>query len=117
MGTHTYRHARTQRHAHAHTHRHEPRLCRAVCVQHLDQGVAATAGRREDEDEHASRREPEARVVVDEVPQHELVCGGRLWGATVHGTYGTPEAATRTPYVQCVAPRGKLPCASGTYSA
>ena len=68
---------------HTHTHRHEPRLCRAVCVQHLDQGVAATAGRREDEDEHASRREPEARVVVDEVPQHELVCGGRLWGATV----------------------------------
>ena len=54
-----------------------------MCVQHLDQGVAATAGRREDEDEHVSRREPEARVVVDEVPQHELVCGGRLWGATV----------------------------------
>ena len=53
-------------------------------------------------------------------------------GATVHGTYvrlfyqksiylsisiyGTPEAGTRTPYVQCVGPRGQLPCASGTYS-
>ena len=37
-------------------------------------------------------------------------------GATVHGTYGTPEAGARTPYVECVAPRGKLPCASGTYS-
>eukprot|EP00964_Phaeocystis_antarctica_P046526 scaffold26907_cov72-Phaeocystis_antarctica.AAC.1 len=37
-------------------------------------------------------------------------------GATVHGTFGTPEAGTRTPYVQCVTPRGKLPCASGTYS-
>jgi len=45
-------------------------------VQHLHQGFAATAGRREDEDAHASRREPEARVVVDEVAQHELVGGG-----------------------------------------
>ena len=31
-------------------------------------------------------------------------------------TYGTPEAGTRTPYVQCVGARGQLPCASGTYS-
>eukprot|EP00964_Phaeocystis_antarctica_P052390 scaffold30664_cov72-Phaeocystis_antarctica.AAC.5 len=36
-----------------------------------------------------------------------------------HGTryvYGTPEAGTITAYVQCVAPQGKPPCASGTYS-
>jgi len=31
-----------------------------------------------------------------------------------HGTYGRPEAGTRTVYVQCVPPRGKLPCASST---
>ena len=36
--------------------------------------------------------------------------------ATVRGTCGTPEAGTRTPYVQRVAPLGKLSCASGTYS-
>ena len=34
---------------------------------------------------------------------------------TVRGTHRTPEAGTRTPYVQCVAPRGKPPCASGAY--
>ena len=33
-------------------------------------------------------------------------------GATVRGTCGTPRLAR----VQCVAPRGELPCASGTYS-
>ena len=38
---------------------------------------------------------------------------GTYGGATVRGTYGTPEAGTRPTYVQCVAPRGKLPCASG----
>ena len=36
------------------------------------------------------------------------------WGATVRGTYRTPEAGTRTQYVQYVAPWGKPPCASGT---
>eukprot|EP00964_Phaeocystis_antarctica_P154761 scaffold123610_cov60-Phaeocystis_antarctica.AAC.3 len=37
------------------------------------------------------------------------------WGATVrgYGTYGTPEAGTRAPYVHCLAPRGKLVCVSG----
>eukprot|EP00964_Phaeocystis_antarctica_P103531 scaffold68793_cov52-Phaeocystis_antarctica.AAC.3 len=33
--------------------------------------------------------------------------------AMVRATYGTPEACTRTAYVQCVGPRGKLP--SGAY--
>ena len=37
------------------------------------------------------------------------------WGATVPGTYPTPEAGTCTPYVQYVGPGGKPPCASGTY--
>ena len=37
------------------------------------------------------------------------------WGATVPGTYPTPEAGTCTQYVQCVVPGGKPPCASGTY--
>ena len=37
------------------------------------------------------------------------------WGATVRGTYPTPEAGTRTPYVQYGGPWGKPPCASGTY--
>ena len=31
------------------------------------------------------------------------------------GAYGTPEAGARTACVQCVAPRGQLPCASGKY--
>eukprot|EP00964_Phaeocystis_antarctica_P146953 scaffold113397_cov33-Phaeocystis_antarctica.AAC.1 len=35
---------------------------------------------------------------------------------TVRGTYGTAEAGTRTAHVQCVGPRGKLPCASGACS-
>ena len=38
---------------------------------------------------------------------------------TVRATYGTPEAGARTQYVQYVqyvGTRGKLPCASGTYS-
>jgi hypothetical protein len=29
------------------------------------------------------------------------------WGATVRGTYRTPEAGTRTPYVQYVGPWGQ----------
>ena len=33
------------------------------------------------------------------------------------GTHGTPEAGTRSPYVQCVAPRRKLPCAYSTQEA
>ena len=37
------------------------------------------------------------------------------WGATVPGTYPTPEAGTCTPYVQNVGPGVKPPCASGTY--
>ena len=37
------------------------------------------------------------------------------WGATVPGTYPTPEAGTCTPYVHYVGPGGKPPCASGTY--
>lgn len=32
-------------------------------------------------------------------------------GARYGFTYGTPEAGSRMAYVQCVAPRGKLPCA------
>ena len=31
----------------------------------------------------------------------------RTWGATVRGTYPTPEAGTRTPYVQYVGPWGR----------
>ena len=42
--------------------------------------------------------------------------GPTTCGATVRGTYGTPEAGTRTAHVQRVGPGGKLPCASGTYS-
>ena len=38
-------------------------------------------------------------------------------GATVRGTYGTPETGTRTADVRYVELRGKqLPCAFGTYS-
>ena len=37
------------------------------------------------------------------------------WGATVPGTYPTPEAGTCTPYVQNVGPGVKPACASGTY--
>ena len=37
------------------------------------------------------------------------------WVATVRCTYPTPEAGTRTQYVQYVGPWGKPPCASGTY--
>ena len=37
------------------------------------------------------------------------------WGATVPGTYPTPEAGTCTQYVLYVGPGGKPPCASGTY--
>eukprot|EP00964_Phaeocystis_antarctica_P027246 scaffold15357_cov79-Phaeocystis_antarctica.AAC.3 len=44
------------------------------------------------------------------VARHDLGCHG-TWYA-----YVTAEAGTRTAYVQCVAPRGKLPCASGAYS-
>jgi len=29
------------------------------------------------------------------------------WGATVRGTYGTPEAGTRAPYVQYARPWGQ----------
>ena len=45
----------------------------------------------------------------------ECVAAAATCGATVRGTDGTPEAGTRAPYVQCVEPRAKLPCASGTY--
>ena len=45
------------------------------------------------------------------------------WGATVRGTYRTPEAGTRTPYVQCVGPWGQaalcvryVPNAGGWYA-
>ena len=54
---------------------------------------------------------------------HRLSC---TCGATVRGTrYGTRYVrrargryglGAGTPYVQCVAPRGKRPCAAGTYS-
>ena len=45
------------------------------------------------------------------------------WGATVRGTYGTPEAGTCTPYVQYVGPWGQaalrvryVPNAGGGYA-
>ena len=45
------------------------------------------------------------------------------WGATVRGTYGTPEAGTRTQYVQYVVPWGQaalrlryVPNAGGWYA-
>jgi hypothetical protein len=45
------------------------------------------------------------------------------WGATVRGTYPTPEAGTRTPYVQYVGPWGQaalcarhVPNAGGWYA-
>ena len=50
-----------------------------------------------------------------------LVPSGRVGRADhlgCHGTryvrHGTPEAGTRTQYVQCVMPGGRPPCASGT---
>ena len=36
-----------------------------------------------------------------------MVSTAIAWGATVRGTYGTPEAGTRTQYVQCVMPGGQ----------
>ena len=55
---------------------------------------------------------PRSSQSGDRCLQQRITCG-----AMVHGTCGTPEAGTCTPYVQCVAPRGKLPCASGTQEA
>ena len=50
-------------------------------------------------------------------------CSLRTWGATVRGTYPTPEAGTRTPYVQYVGPWGQaalrlryVPNAGGWYA-
>jgi hypothetical protein len=42
----------------------------------------------------------------ERAPGAELV-RGRTWVATVRGTYPTPEAGTRTPYVQYVGPWGQ----------
>ena len=35
------------------------------------------------------------------------ICCGSSWGATVRGTYPTPEAGTRTQYVLYVGPWGQ----------
>jgi hypothetical protein len=43
------------------------------------------------------------------------MCNSNKGGGDEWGRSGTPEGDTRTVYVQCVALRGKLPSASGTY--
>ena len=51
------------------------------------------------------------------------VAPAAAWGATVRGTYGTPEAGTRTQYVQYAGPWGQaalrpryVPNAGGWYA-
>ena len=58
-----------------------------------------------------------ARSLVSTGSAHStMVCNlGR--GGTARPTWHTAEAGTRTAYVQCVGPGGKLPCASGTQNA
>ena len=63
---------------------------------------------------------PLERVVVELLREEEVQQQVRddhvACGAMVRGTYGTPEAGTRTAHVHCVPPRGKLPDAFGTHS-
>ena len=55
--------------------------------------------------------------------EKEVVHAADTWVATVRGTYATPEAGTRTPYVQYVGPWGRaalcvryVPNAGGWYA-
>ena len=65
-------------------------------------------------DDATMRKEPGWKAMLSASPRTgDLWCHGTRY-VRVRNAYGTPEAGTRTAYVQCVGPRSKLPCASGT---